>query len=154
MNSGKRHQLQQKIDIFKKNQDNSRKGLLPTLGRNAKSMQSMLNKQFSFSLEKLQDKAKQLVSGEDLREMQNRKLNEQMLANNKAISKKISDTKQILNRLRKNVIHADSSSSTDGEFDKLLDRGHMIHSQSHNRLIIKAIEKKVKRKQKKAATLP
>lgn len=48
--------------------------------------------------------------------MQNKKLNDHMLASNKSISHKFAETRAILARLRKNSGYIDSSSSSD-DFD-------------------------------------
>ena len=52
--------------------------------------------------------------------MQNKKLNDHMLASNKSISHKFAETRAILARLRKNSGYVDSSSSSE-DFDQVLD---------------------------------
>ena len=80
------------------------------------------------TLNKLKDKAKELVSAEELKAIQNRKLNEQMLASNKSISHKFAETREILSSLRKNINYVESSSSSEDQLDRDLDRIEKIPS--------------------------
>ena len=51
-----------------------------------------------------------------------------MLASNKSISHKFAETREILSSLRKNINYVESSSTSDDEFDRELDKIDKIPS--------------------------